>query len=85
MKYWFLSFFLSLFVSPVWSQVEFAPSGAEWYYRYNPGYFTANSGGFSHAQVIGDTVLDGRNLPAGFYVLTAEVAGVVVQQKFVKY
>lgn len=43
-----------------WAQVEFAPLGAEWYYRFNPGYFSTNSVGFSHVQYIGDTVLDGR-------------------------
>ncbi|MBC7774373.1 MAG: T9SS type A sorting domain-containing protein [Phycisphaerae bacterium] len=60
MKYLFLSLFVSLSVSPACSQVEFAPAGAEWYYRYNPGYFTNNSGGFSHSQYVADTLLEGR-------------------------
>jgi len=60
MKYLFLTLFLNLSVFSAWSQVEFAPTGAEWYYRFIPGYFTNNSGGFSHAQVISDTLLNGR-------------------------
>ncbi len=59
MKYLFLTILLNLSASSAWSQVEFAPLGAEWYYRYNPGYFSANTGGFSHVQYIGDTLLGG--------------------------
>ncbi len=60
MKYVLSCFFLLHFVIPAWSQVEFAPQGAEWYYRFNPGYFMGNSsGGYSHVQYTGDTLLNG--------------------------
>lgn len=60
MKNLFLSIFLSFSASLAWSQVEFAPLGAEWYYRYTPGYTSSPARGFAYAQSIGDTLLAGR-------------------------
>jgi hypothetical protein len=53
--------FLLLLAQPVFSQAEFAPPGAEWYFKSTSGYTTEqfSYSGFSHLQYAGDTVFDG--------------------------
>lgn len=61
MKNPYLFFALLFLVKPAFSQVEFAPAGAEWYYKSTSGYtseiFAYN--GFSYLQYTGDTMIDG--------------------------
>lgn len=55
-------FALLLSLSPaLFSQIEFAPAGAEWYHLSTSGYTTEqfSYSGFTYSQYTGDTVFDG--------------------------
>lgn len=54
-----LSLFLFLTAATTWSQVEFAPAGAEWHYRYLLSWTGTDA--YAYARNEGDTLLDGRN------------------------
>ncbi|MEZ4942909.1 MAG: T9SS type A sorting domain-containing protein [Saprospiraceae bacterium] len=53
---------LQLVALSCFTQVEFAPAGAEWFYQHTSGYTTAASSydGFEQLRYTGDTLLDGR-------------------------
>ncbi len=62
MKNLSLACFLFMCLQPALAQTEFAPAGAEWFYRATSGYVPEIYAydGFLYARYTGDTVLDGR-------------------------
>lgn len=58
MKHTLLSALLFVFSQTLAAQVEFAPPGAEWHYRYMS--YWANIDAYAVARYTGDTLIDGR-------------------------